>query len=105
MNKTPATADEYLAALPRGRSEALEKLRTAIRTAAPDAREYIGSGVPAFRYGRKYLVGFGAARRHVALYITRGSALETLKDDLQARTTPQTPWSVSPRMSPSLHRS
>jgi uncharacterized protein YdhG (YjbR/CyaY superfamily) len=90
MNKTPATADEYLAALPRDQGEALEKLRAAIRAAAPDAREYVGSGVPAFRYGGKYLVSFGAARRHVALYVMRGSAIETLKEDLRAYDTPNT---------------
>jgi uncharacterized protein YdhG (YjbR/CyaY superfamily) len=90
MNKTPATADEYLAALPRDQGEALEKLRTRIRAAAPDAQEYIGSGVPAFRYGGKYLVSFGAARRHVALYVMRGSALEALKDDLEAYDTSNT---------------
>lgn len=90
MNETPATVNEYLAVLPRDQSEALEKLRTAIRAAAPDAQEYIGSGVPAFRYGGKYLVSFGAARRHVVLYVMRGSALGALKDDLEAYDTSNT---------------
>jgi uncharacterized protein YdhG (YjbR/CyaY superfamily) len=90
MNATPATTDEYLAALPRDQRETLEELRTAIRAAAPDAQESISSGVPAFKHRGKYLVSFGAAKRHVALYVMRGSALEALKDGLEAFDTSNT---------------
>lgn len=90
MKTTPATTDEYLTALPSDQKEALEKLRMTIRAAAPGAREYISSGVPAFKYGGKYLVSFGAAKQHVALYVMRGSALEALKDDLEAYDTSNT---------------
>ena len=84
MNNTPTTTDEYLAFLPREQKEALEGLRATIREAAPGAREYISSGVPAFEHGGKYLVSFGAAKRHVSLYVMRGSALEALREDLRA---------------------
>ena len=84
MNDTPATTDEYLATLPRDQRKALEELRTAIRTAAPNAQESISSGVPAFRHLGRYLVSFGAAKGHVALYVMRGSALKVLEDDLEA---------------------
>jgi uncharacterized protein YdhG (YjbR/CyaY superfamily) len=90
MNATPATTDEYLAALPRDQREALEELRTAIRAAAPDAQETISSGIPAFKHRGKYLVSLGAAKRHVALYVMRGSALKVLKDDLEAYDTSNT---------------
>jgi uncharacterized protein YdhG (YjbR/CyaY superfamily) len=68
MNTTPATTDEYLAALPHDQREALEELRTTIRAAAPGAQESISSGVPAFVHRGKYLVSFGAAKWHGALY-------------------------------------
>jgi uncharacterized protein YdhG (YjbR/CyaY superfamily) len=84
VKTTPATTDEYLTALPHDQKEALEKLRTTIIAAAPGAKEYIGSGVPAFEHGGKYLVSFGAAKQHVALYVMRGSALEALAGDLEA---------------------
>jgi uncharacterized protein YdhG (YjbR/CyaY superfamily) len=90
MRTTPATTDEYLAALPHDQKEALEKLRLAIRAAAPGAQGYIGSGVPAFKHAGKYLVSFGAAKRHVALYVMRGSALEALENDLEGYDTSNT---------------
>src|SRR5918998_1866069 len=90
MNATPKTTDEYLAALPRDQREAFEELRAAIRAAAPDAQASISSGVPAFKHRGKYLVSFGAARRHVALYVMRGSALEALRNDLEAYDTSNT---------------
>jgi uncharacterized protein YdhG (YjbR/CyaY superfamily) len=90
MKHPPKSTDEYLAALPRDQRRALEELRTAIRAAAPDAQESISSGVPAFSHRGKYLVSFGAAKRHVAMYVMRGAALETLGDDLEAYETSST---------------
>ena len=90
MSTTPATIDEYLAALPADQREALEELRATIGAAAPGAQETISSGVPAFKHKGKYLVSFGAAKRHVALYVMRGSALEALEDDLEAYDTSNT---------------
>ena len=80
MSTTPATTDEYLAGLPDDQREALGNLRMTIREAAPGVEEYVSSGVPAFAYRGRYLVSFGAAKRHVALYVMRGSALEKVAD-------------------------
>jgi uncharacterized protein YdhG (YjbR/CyaY superfamily) len=76
MSTTPATIDEYLVTLPTDQREALDGLRATIGAVVPGARETISSGVPAFKHEGEYLVGFGAAKRHVALYVMRGSALE-----------------------------
>jgi uncharacterized protein YdhG (YjbR/CyaY superfamily) len=84
MSTTPATIDEYLATLPTDQREALDDLRATIRAAASGAQETISSGVPAFEHEGKYPVSFGAAKRHVALYVMRGSALEALEDELEA---------------------
>ena len=50
------------------RRAALQKLRRAIRTAAPDAEECISYGIPAFRLRGRMLVFFGAAARHCSFF-------------------------------------
>ena len=64
----PKTIDEYLAALSDDKRAALEKLRKAIRAAAPKAEECISYGVPAFRLNGRFLLAFGAAANHCAFY-------------------------------------
>lgn len=64
----PQTIDEYLAPLSDAQRAALEKLRKAIRFAAPEAEEYISYGIPAFRLDGRLLVAFGAAAKHCAFY-------------------------------------
>ena len=69
MNKRRAlTIDEYLAALSDDKRAALQKLRRAIKTAAPGAEECISYGMPAVRLRGKMLVWFGAATNHCAFY-------------------------------------
>jgi uncharacterized protein YdhG (YjbR/CyaY superfamily) len=54
------TVDEYLAAVPPEYRAALERLRRIIKSAAPDAEEFIGYGMPAYRQGgmRVYFAAF-----------------------------------------------
>ena len=84
-NSRPApkrkTADEYLASLSADKRAALEKLRKAIRAAAPKAEECISYGIPGFRLNEKYLVGFGAAAKHCAFYL--GSTVQKYKAELK----------------------
>jgi uncharacterized protein YdhG (YjbR/CyaY superfamily) len=51
MPAKPRTIDEYLAPLSHEKRAALEKLRRAIRFAAPKAEECISYQIPAFRLG------------------------------------------------------
>lgn len=74
--------DEYLAPLPPDQREALSSLRALLHTLVPNAEETIRTRVPALLYKGKTVVGFGAAARHVALYLMFGEALRVLKDDL-----------------------
>ena len=60
--------EQYQAKVSADKQTALEKLRRAIRAAAPKAEECISYGVPAFRLDGKLLVAFGAARNHCAFY-------------------------------------
>ncbi len=68
MSPEPRNIDEYLAPLSSEKRAALEKLRRAIKSAAPRAEECISYRIPAFRLGGRLLVAFGAARNHCAFY-------------------------------------
>ena len=79
----PETVDEYLRPLSDEKRAALQKLRKAIKAAAPQAQECISYHIPAFRLGGRMLVAFGAAANHCAFYA--GSApVEGYKHELQA---------------------
>ena len=83
MSAKPRTIDEYLAPLSNEKRAALEKLRRAIRSAAPKAEECISYQIPAFRLGGRLLVAFGAAANHCAFY-PGASPVEAHKDELKA---------------------
>jgi uncharacterized protein YdhG (YjbR/CyaY superfamily) len=68
MAAKPKTIDEYLATLSDDQRAALQKLRRAIRAAAPKAEEGISYGIPAFRLNGRFLVGFGPAANHCSFY-------------------------------------
>ncbi len=76
------SVDEYLAGVDDEKRAALEKLRRAIRAAAPAAEECISYQLPAFRLG-KVLVGFGATSKHCAFYLFSGSIVDAHADDLE----------------------
>jgi uncharacterized protein YdhG (YjbR/CyaY superfamily) len=79
----PQTIDEYLAPLSDEKRAALEKIRTAIKSAAPKAEECISYGIPGFRLGGRLLVSFGAAAKHCAFY-PGAHPVEAHKDELNA---------------------
>ena len=67
--KPPAgIIDDFLADQPGEQRAALEVLRRQIRAAAPEAVEVISYGVPGFKLRGRYLLGFGAAKRHCSFY-------------------------------------
>lgn len=70
----PATIEDYLDALPPSQRAAMDKLRRAIRAAAPQAEEVMGSSFPTFRLGTQMLAGYAATGRDCALYVMNASA-------------------------------
>ena len=83
MSAKPQTIDEYLAPLSDEKRAALEKLRRAIKAAAPKAEECISYQLPAFRLDGRMLVAFGAAANHCAFY-PGAFPVEAHKDELKA---------------------
>ena len=63
-----ANVDEYMATLPDDRRAVMEKLRTTIGAAAPDAVEGISYNMPAFRLDGRFLVSYEAFKHHYSLF-------------------------------------
>ena len=82
MVKKPRTIDEYLAGLSADKRAALEKVRAAIRSAAPKAEECISYGMPAFRLNGKCLVAFRAAANHCAFHPMSSTTVAAHKVEL-----------------------
>jgi uncharacterized protein YdhG (YjbR/CyaY superfamily) len=59
--------DDYIAAQPTEYRASLEKVRQTIKTAAPEAEEYIGYGMPGFKMGWT-LVYFALFSQHIGFY-------------------------------------
>ena len=77
----PKSHDDYLAAVTEDKRGALQKLRKAIKRAAPNAEECISYQLPAFRLNGRFLVAYGAATNHCAFY--PGTTIKSLKGDLK----------------------
>lgn len=77
----PSPIDAYLAALPAEQRKALRELRAIVRADVPGGEEAIKTRVPAIRYKGKTVIGFGAAKSHVALYVMFGDALDVLRHE------------------------
>jgi uncharacterized protein YdhG (YjbR/CyaY superfamily) len=83
---TANTVDEYLAGVQEPARTTLNKIRAAIRSAAPpEATETISYGIPAFKYNG-VLVWFAAFSDHCSLFPT-ASVIEKFKSELKRYST------------------
>jgi uncharacterized protein YdhG (YjbR/CyaY superfamily) len=73
----PKDIDEYIARFPADVRAILQKVRTTIRRAAPEAKETISYQMPAFRQ-HGILVYFAGWKKHIGLYppVSSDKALE-----------------------------
>jgi uncharacterized protein YdhG (YjbR/CyaY superfamily) len=82
-NPPPKDIDEYLASVPEPARGTLQKVRAAIRAAAPaNATEAIGYRIPTFRY-KGALVAFAAFSDHCSFFPMSGSVIEKFKSELK----------------------
>jgi uncharacterized protein YdhG (YjbR/CyaY superfamily) len=81
MRRKPESIDDYLSTIDDTKREALEKLRRAIKAAAPRAEECISYQIPAFRLDGHVLVFFAAATHHCSFF-PGAYPIETLKPEL-----------------------
>ena len=79
----PNDIDEYLAGVPEPARTTLNKIRAAIRSAAPpEATESIGYRIPMFRY-KGGLVAFAAFSKHCSFFPMSASLLDDFEDELK----------------------
>ena len=76
------TVDAYLAALPEEARATLEKIRKAIKAAAPKATEVISYQIPMYKQ-HGMLVGFAAFKDHCSFF-PGAKPVATYKDELKA---------------------
>lgn len=77
------SVDQYLAALPAAQRAALGDLRALLLQSVPEAEEAIRTRVPVIRYRSKTVVGYGAGKGHLALYVMFGDALRVFAKDFR----------------------
>jgi uncharacterized protein YdhG (YjbR/CyaY superfamily) len=78
----PRSVEEYLAGVPEPARSTIEKIRAAIRSAAPpEATEVISYQIPAFKH-KVVLVWYAAFSGHCSLFPT-ASVIEAFKKELE----------------------
>ncbi|MDA4128928.1 MAG: DUF1801 domain-containing protein [Thaumarchaeota archaeon] len=81
--RIPKDIDDYVNRFPKEVQQLLQKMRVTIGKAAPNAKETISYGIPAFTLDG-YLVYFGAFKSHIGFYPGGGSAITAFKKELSA---------------------
>lgn len=77
---TSQNIDEYIAGFPEDIQILMEKLRTAIKKAAPEATEKISWQMPTFQL-KGNLIHFAGHKKHIGLY-PGVEAMEAFKEEL-----------------------
>jgi uncharacterized protein YdhG (YjbR/CyaY superfamily) len=76
------SVDEYISSQPEAAQGALERVRSAIRKAVPEAQEVISYQMPAYKLRGARLLHFAAWTQHYALYAATEGVLAAFKDEL-----------------------
>jgi uncharacterized protein YdhG (YjbR/CyaY superfamily) len=84
MTKTSfKSVDEYIASKPEAVQDVLERVRSAIRKALPDAEEVISYQIPAYKLHGHTVLYFAGWKQHFSLYPASGRLIAAvLKGDL-----------------------
>jgi uncharacterized protein YdhG (YjbR/CyaY superfamily) len=79
MRLTYNTIDEYIEVFPKDVQALLRKVRSTIKSAAPETTEGISYGIPTFYLNGKYLVYFAGFKNHISVYPATTAALDNVK--------------------------
>ena len=83
MKKTSVTpVASYIAAQPKERRAALERVRRIIRRAIPGAEEGISYKIPAYKLQGRAVIYFAGWKEHYSLYPVTADVVEALGDRL-----------------------
>jgi uncharacterized protein YdhG (YjbR/CyaY superfamily) len=81
---TAKNINEYLSALPADQRTALEKIRKAIKTAHPKAKEIISYQMPMFKYeDSPAFAAFAAFKSHCSYFTMSHAIMRDFKDELK----------------------
>ena len=76
------SVDEYIASQPEAARDKLERVRSIIRKALPEAEETISYRIPAYKLDGKAVIYFAGWKRHYSLYPATAQLVAACKDEL-----------------------
>lgn len=78
-----SSVEEYLAEQPPRARAALQQIRAAIKSAAPEATEGISYNMPTFKLNGRAIIWFAGFKDHFSLYPYTARLLEELGEELE----------------------
>src|SRR5262245_38418681 len=76
------SVDEYIAAQPEAARSILERVRSAIRAAVPNAEESVSYKIPTYKLRGVRVLYFAAWKKHFSLYPASDRIVTALKNEL-----------------------
>ena len=76
------SVDDYIASKPKAVRRILDRVRSLIREALPQAQEVLSYGMPTYKIGGARVIYFAAWSKHFSLYGATRELLAELEDEL-----------------------
>ena len=76
------SVDEYIGSQPEAARAVLERVRSTIRKAVPEAEEVISYQIPAYKLHGRRVLYFAGWKQHYSLYPAGPQLVEAFKDEL-----------------------
>jgi len=78
----PESVDEYIASQPETIQGVLQRVRSTIRKAVPEAEEVISYKIPTYKLPGGTVLYFAGWKQHYSLYPANGRVVAAFKDEL-----------------------